>query len=172
MMRRSPASPDPPAVQRFTISLDDDLAQQFDTLIAAVGYENRSEAVRDLIRARLGDMQLPGTASTAGRAAWCAASVSYVYDHHDQTVTGRLLDQQHDHHDLVISSLHTHLDHDNCMETVTLRGPSAAVQAFAQRLVALRGVRHGSIHLVPLAEEHRAHSHAHGHTHRHLKPLS
>lgn len=160
-------------MQRFTISLDDGLAQQFDALIAAKGYENRSEAVRDLIRAQLGRAVLPGRqAEGAPPAAWCAASVTFVYDHHDQTVTTRLLDQQHDHHDLVVSSLHTHLDHDNCMETVTLRGATQAVQAFAQRLVALRGVRHGSIHLVPLAEEHRAHSHAHGHSHRHLKPLS
>ena len=65
-------------------------------------------------------------------------------------MTARVLDLQHDHHDLVVTSLHTHLDHDHCLETVVLRGPTPAVQACAQQLIALRGVRHGAIHLVPL----------------------
>ena len=95
-------------MQRFTISLDDELAAQFDTLITDKGYVNRSEAVRDLIRTRLGDAQLEVSAS-----AWCVASLNYVYDHHDKTVTERVLSLQHDHHDLVITSLHTHLDHDH-----------------------------------------------------------
>ncbi|MFT3721229.1 nickel-responsive transcriptional regulator NikR [Pseudorhodoferax sp.] len=166
-------------MQRFTISLDDELARQFDALIAAQGYENRSEAVRDLIRAQLGDATLasaaqPGHAARGVQAApWCVGSVAYVYDHHDQTLAGRLLDLQHAHHDLVVTSLHTHLDHDHCLETVVLRGPTPAVQAFAQRLVALRGVRHGNIHIVPLALDEHAHRHAAGdHQHRHLRPLS
>ncbi|WP_326539276.1 nickel-responsive transcriptional regulator NikR [Pseudorhodoferax sp.] len=166
-------------MQRFTISLDDALARQFDELIAAKGYENRSEAVRDLIRSRLGDANLAApqahAASTpAAVHPWCVATVSYVYDHHDQTVARRVLDLQHEHHDLVVSSLHTHLDHHDCLETAVLRGPATSVQAFAERLVALRGVRHGAVHRVPLAAEEHAHTHAHGthEQHRHLKPLS
>ncbi|MGA0569820.1 nickel-responsive transcriptional regulator NikR [Variovorax sp. VNK109] len=147
-------------MQRFTISLDDTLAAQFDELIAQRGYGNRSEAVRDLIREKLGTASLDSK-----KAKWCVASVSYVYDHHEHTVTGRVLGLQHDHHDLVITSLHTHLDHDHCLETVVLRGPSAAVTACAQQLIALRGVRHGNIHIVPLAHEPHAHSHPHGHSH-------
>lgn len=162
-------------MQRFTISLDDALASQFDRLIADKGYENRSEAVRDLIRSTLGAATLAADGAAAGgrartgAAAWCVASVSYVYDHHEQTVTARVLDLQHDHHDLVITSLHTHLDHDHCLETVVLRGPVPAVQACAERLVALRGVRHGNIHLVPLAEQGQAHRHGLA-PHRHLTP--
>lgn len=170
-------------MQRFTISLDDALAQQFDALIAAKGYENRSEAVRDLIRSRLGVATLAAAPDAprpeaADDERWCVASVSYVYDHHDQPVARRVLDLQHEHHDLVVSSLHTHLDHHDCLETAVLRGPAAAVQSCAERLVALRGVRHGAIHLVPLAPEGPAHAHAHAHPHgtherhRHLKPLS
>ncbi|HVR50745.1 MAG TPA: nickel-responsive transcriptional regulator NikR [Pseudorhodoferax sp.] len=170
-------------MQRFTISLDDALARQFDALIAAKGYENRSEAVRDLIRSRLGDATLaaplpPARPEAPADERWCVASVSYVYDHHDQPVARRVLDLQHEHHDLVVSSLHTHLDHHDCLETAVLRGPAAAVQGCAERLVALRGVRHGAIHLVPLAAEDPAHAHAHAHghgtheRHRHLKPLS
>ncbi len=156
-------------MQRFTISLDDDLATQFDGLIAERGYVNRSEAVRDLIRARLGSATLNGA-----HAKYCVANVSYVYDHHEHHVTARIMALQHEHHDLVISSLHTHLDHDHCLESVVLRGPATAVQACAQQLIALRGVRHGQIHLVPLAQEEAGHRHAHapGAGHKHLKPLS
>lgn len=155
-------------MHRFTISLDDDLAAQFDALIADKGYVNRSEAVRDLIRSQLGSVTLRQPARE--KSGWCVASVSYVYDHHEQVVTSRVLDLQHDHHDLVITSLHTHLDHDHCLETVVLRGPMAAVQACADQLVALRGVRHGNVHLVPLDGSGERHSHGHGKGHAHLKP--
>jgi CopG family nickel-responsive transcriptional regulator len=156
-------------MQRFTISLDDELARRFDQTLADQGYGTRSEAVRDLIRARI-DQQALDDAS-----AWCAASLSYVYDHHDRTVTARVLDLQHAHHDLVAASMHLHLDHDHCLETVLLRGRHAAVQAFAQQLLALRGVRHGALHRVPLTDAGVAHHHegdAQQPAHRHLRPLA
>ncbi len=159
-------------MQRFTISLDDDLAAQFDALIADKGYVNRSEAVRDLIRSQLRSDALSKPAR--GPAAWCVANVSYVYDHHEQTVSARLLDLQHDHHDLVVTSVHTHLDHDHCLESVVLRGPAAEVRACAEQLVALRGVRHGNVHLVAL-DAVGGGRHSHGpqrRTHTHFKPLS
>lgn len=162
-------------MQRFTISLDDSLAEQFDALITTKGYVNRSEAVRDLIRTQLGDAHLE-----ASKTAWCVATLNYVYDHHDKTITERVLSLQHDHHDLVVTSLHTHLDHDHCLETVVLRGPTPAIAAFSQMLVALRGVRHGNIHIVPLSESGHKHMHPHssgegkkhGHSHVHFKPIS
>lgn len=164
-------------MQRFTISLDDTLAIQFDKLIAAKGYENRSEAVRDLIRARLGSdlLKTPKTVSPGGKnaVAWCVANVSYVYNHHEQAVAARVLDLQHEHHDLVVTSLHTHLDHDNCLETVVLKGPLKAVQACAEQIVAMRGVRHGNVHLVALdADEHKPHSHSGLPPHSHLRPVN
>ncbi len=168
-------------MQRFTISLDDALARQFDELITAKGYENRSEAVRDLIRSRLGSEQLGAGRPAGGKAAgrggktgsWCVANVSYVYDHHEQSVTSRVLDLQHDHHDLVVTSLHTHLDHDHCLETVVLKGPTPAVRACAEQMVAMRGVRHGNVHLVPLdASAHERHSHGGLPPHQHLKPIN
>ncbi|MGO4392857.1 nickel-responsive transcriptional regulator NikR [Variovorax sp. M-6] len=161
-------------MQRFTISLGDELARQFDALIADKGYVNRSEAVRDLIRMRLGSATL-GKPVRGKAAGWCVATVSYVYDHHEQTVTTRVLDLQHEHHDLVITSLHTHLDHDHCLETVVLRGPTAAVQLCAEQLIALRGVRHGNVHLVPLDASGHEHRHASGAPavpHTHLKPIN
>lgn len=162
-------------MQRFTISLDDALAVKFDALIAASGYDNRSEAVRDLIRTRIDEAYLQ-----ASSALWCVATINYVYDHHDKTVAERVLSLQHEHHDLVITSLHTHLDHNDGLETVVLRGPAKAVHLFAQMLIALRGVRHGKIHVVPVSEDRQPHTHDHGHGHDHgqqvdhvhLKPIS
>lgn len=156
-------------MQRFTISLDEALAEEFDRLIAVRGYVNRSEAVRDLIRQQLGSALMD-----AKQAKWCVATVSYVYDHHDHTVTARLLDLQHEHHDMVLSCLHTHLDHDDCLETVVLRGPTAAVLACASGLIALRGVRHGQVHPIALAEASQHHRHADGahKQHTHLKPVN
>ena len=164
-------------MQRFTISLDEALALRFDALIAAKGYINRSEAVRDLIRS-----QMDATLLQAARSHWCVATISYVYDHHDRTVAERVQSLQHDHHDLVITSQHTLLDHDHCLETVVLRGLTQEVQALAQLLIALRGVRHGSIHVVPLSDGGHRHTHPHTHprsgthshpaSHAHLKPIS
>ena len=156
-------------MQRFTISLDDDLAVRFDALIAAKGYDNRSEAVRDLIRTRIDEAHLQ-----VSSAHWCVASINYVYDHDDKTVAERVLSLQHEHHDLVITSLHTHLDHKDCLETVVLKGPVKAVHLFSQKLIALRGVRHGNIHVVPLSEDRHTHAHHHGQQvrHTHLKPIS
>lgn len=157
-------------MQRFTISLDDSLAELFDRLITDHAYENRSEAVRDLIRERIDRERLDAAPS----GDWCVASVSYVYDHHEQTVSERILGLQHEQHDLFVTSMHTHLDHDHCLETTTLRGPTAAVRECAQALIALRGVRHGNIHLVPLsADDHRhVHHHSAKAPHVHFKPLS
>ena len=162
-------------MQRFTISLGDALAVQFDALIAAKGYDNRSEAVRDLIRTQIDESHLK-----TSTADWCVASINYVYSHEDRTVAERVLSLQHDHHDLVITSLHTHLGHQDCLETVVLRGPVKAVRLFSQTLIALRGVRHGNIHVVPLGEDGHSGTHTHTHTdthgqpvgHVHLQPLS
>ncbi|WP_395688022.1 nickel-responsive transcriptional regulator NikR [Caenimonas koreensis] len=156
-------------MQRFTISLDDKLAQQFDGLIAHSGYDNRSEAVRDLIRERLDRKDVDELATSQ-----CSAIATYVYDHHDHTVMERLLSVQHEHHDLVVTSQHVHLDHDHCLETVVLRGPTKAVRACGEQLVALRGVHHGRVHYIPLASEGRGHRHPHGPgaKHKHFTPSS
>ena len=157
-------------ITRITISLDEELAAAFDEFIAARSYVNRSEAVRDLIRAQLGSQEL-GT----HHAKWCIATVSYVYDHHDQPVSVRLMSLKHKHHDLVLSSLHTYLDHDHCLETVVLRGRTAAVEDCSAQLIALRGVRHGQVHLLPMtvgAGHDERTAHGENPRHKHLKPLN
>ena len=160
-------------MQRFTISLDDDLAIEFDHLIAQRGYGNRSEAVRDLLRA-----QLEASRLAPGETGDCVANLSYVYNHHERELAERLTAIQHQHHDLTVSTLHAHLDHENCIESVILKGPTRAVRTFADALMAERGVRHGQLNLVSVEAEHR--SHAHGYvpkgqrraSHLHLKPKS
>lgn len=161
-------------MERITISLDERLAREFDAWMVDHGYSNRSEAVRDLVREKLGS-QLLGD----GRARWCAATISYVYDRSEPTVTAKVIQWQHDHHDLVVSTQSAPLDHKNCLETVVARGEAASLQACAAQLIATRGVRHGSIHLLPLKPT-APHAHAeigverhgHAHSHRHLQPLS
>jgi len=155
-------------MERFTISLSEDLAREFDTLIAARGYENRSEAVRDLIR-----RELEAQRRDRPPHAHCVANLSYVYNHHERDLADRLIELQHEYHDLCVSTLHAHLDHEHCLESVILRGHLDEVQTFADRLIAERGVRHGQLNVVTadLGYQHRhAHDHGHGAPHRHLKP--
>jgi CopG family nickel-responsive transcriptional regulator len=135
-------------MERFTISLDENLAREFDAFIRARGYANRSEAVRDLIRQSLESRRVYVQA-----APHCVASLSYVYDHHERQLAERLTEAQHHAHDLVVSSMHVHLDHDNCLETVILRGPTLEVRRFAERMSAERGVRHGQLNLIPTDAE-------------------
>jgi CopG family nickel-responsive transcriptional regulator len=141
-------------MQRFTISLDDKLALDFDAWIAQRGYANRSEAVRDLLRA-----EMERTAQREREAADCVASLSYVYRRGELDVTRRLTSLQHEHHDLVVSSAMVPLDHEFRLETLTLRGATAAVRQFADLLCAQRGVRHGKLNLISM-ETHQPHQHA------------
>ena len=150
-------------MDRFTISLDENLATAFDALIAERGYANRSEAVRDLLRT-----QLQQSAEKHDNCGSCVANLSYVYNHHERELAGRLTSIQHAHHDLTVSTMHAHLDHDQCIETVMLKGPIKLVREFAQRMIAERGVRHGVLNLVSV-ELGAAHSHG-GAPHQHLRP--
>jgi CopG family transcriptional regulator, nickel-responsive regulator len=150
-------------MQRVTISLDDDLAQAFDALVAARGHANRSEAVRDLIRAEL---QLRDTRHAPQQPS--VACLSYVYNHHVRELGERMVALQHQHHDLSVASLHVHLDHDHCLESVLLRGPAQALQTFADELCAQRGVRHGQLNLIAVSATDQGHTHAHGHPHPHV----
>lgn len=131
-------------MERFTISLDESLAQDFDDLIRRRGYANRSEAVRDMLR-----RELEGDRLARDEAPNCVAALSYIYDHHERQLAERLTDMQHHAHDLVVSAMHVHLDHDHCLETLILRGATAETRGFADQLAAERGVRHAQLNLVP-----------------------
>lgn len=127
-------------MQRLTMSVDEDLAEAFDALIASQGYQSRSEAMRDLVREAIGE-QRPSIGH-------CVASLSYVYDHHVRVLGQRLVQMHHDHHDVVVATTHVHLDHNTCLETAILKGDVAAVRAFAEQVQAERGVRFAKINLI------------------------
>ena len=159
-------------MERFTISLDADLASEFDTLIKARGYSNRSEAVRDMLRS-----QLESFRRERGEARHCVANLSYVYNHHERDLAERLTQLQHDHHNLSVSAMHAHLDHEHCIESLILRGPSAEVRDFSDILIAQRGVRHGQLNMIAVEIDKDRHAHPHGrdetsytHRHEHIKP--
>ncbi|MQA67374.1 MAG: nickel-responsive transcriptional regulator NikR [Alphaproteobacteria bacterium] len=141
-------------MQRITITVDDDLLDQFDRYLADKGYGNRSEGFRDLIRDRLARQSLD-----AADGGTCVACVSYVYNHHERQLSRRLVEAQHAHHDIGVTTLHVHLDHDNCMEALVLEGPTPAVRDFAETLAAEEGVRHANVHLVPVRSDRASHSH-------------
>jgi CopG family transcriptional regulator, nickel-responsive regulator len=124
---------------RFSVSMDSRLLGQFDRLIEARGYENRSEAIRDLVRNALVEEEW---ASGSERVA---ATVTLVYSHHHTNVGERLGHIQHHHVGIVVSATHVHLDNDNCLEVVILRGKSREVRALAEELIAIKGVIHGKV---------------------------
>lgn len=135
-------------MQRFTISIEDDLADQCTQWIESQHYSSRSEAFRDLLRARLAEQTLQNPSE-----AECVASVTYLYDHHERELSRRLTQYQHEHHELTVSTMHVHLDTTLCLEVAVMRGPVAAVSKEAQILVAERGVEHGNVHLVLLPQD-------------------
>lgn len=146
-------------MRRITISVDESLAQQFDDLIERRGYVNRSEAFRDLLRGHLENNR-----KYTQVVRHCVATVSYIYNHHERELASKMTALQHSHHDICVSTVHVHLDHDNCLETVVLRGAFKEVSTFADLLIAANGVRHGNIHIVPVqldSPSRSAHRHAH-----------
>ena len=156
-------------MERFTISLEDGLAAEFDAFMQARQYSNRSEAIRDLIRQRLEQERL----AQAVRGAHCVACLTYVYNHHEFELARRLTEAHHQQHDLTLYSTHVHLDHDHCLEMVVLSGETARVRAFSDAVLAERGVRHGHIHMVPVEYDAASHGHGHGpagQAHSHVRP--
>lgn len=150
-------------MQRVTIVLDDELVTEIDRMAAARGYQNRSEAIRDLARAGL--RQQPDPVDDDRRP--CVAALVYVYDHAARQLPKRLTDAFHDHHELSLASMHAHLDHETCMEVTILRGEAGKVQHFAEHVIAERGVRHGRLVLVPSAAAALPRGEAAGHSHKH-----
>jgi len=124
---------------RFSVSLPAKLLQDLDQMTSTQGYTNRSLAVADMIRDRLVEhRQKFGNEDIAG-------TITLVYDHHKQHVQATLTDIQHDHHELIISTLHVHLDHDNCLEVLVVRGKAGSIKKIADELIAAKGVKHGKL---------------------------
>lgn len=151
--------------ERFTVSVEPALAQDFDDFIKRKGYSNRSEAVRDLIRGALAQEQLG-----SDQDGPCVGVLSYMYDHHERELSKRLTQTHHAHYNLTVTTLHMHLDRDMCVESVLLKGNASDVQAFAESVMARPGIRHGQLHRIPLDpvphhDPAALHHHHHGHGH-------
>lgn len=131
---------------RFGVSLDSDLLERFDALCDERGYETRSEAIRDLIRNSLVQEEWEDSGGT------CAATLTLVYDHHKSDLAQKITHAQHDAHHLIVTTLHVHLDHHNCLEVLVLKGPGAEIHGLAQRLIATKGVMFGKLSLATTGE--------------------
>lgn len=126
-------------LSRIGVAIATDLLAKFDGLIEKRGYTNRSEAFRDLIRAELVRQT---SSQPSGRVV---GSLTVVYDHHVRLLEEKLTELQHTHSRLIVSVMHVHLDHDNCLELIALRGPSADVRRLADTLAAIKGVKHAQL---------------------------
>jgi len=126
-------------LERFGVSIEDDILSKFDELVKERGYASRSEAIRDLMRQEL------------VRAEWTdpnaevVGAVTLVYEHHEHELANTLTELQHQHHGRIICSTHVHLDPHNCLEVIVIRGRSADVRGIANTLISTRGVKHGQL---------------------------
>jgi CopG family transcriptional regulator, nickel-responsive regulator len=125
-------------LKRFGVSVEEDLIERFDRLIKKRGYANRCEALRDLMREALIEEAWETNAETVG-------TVTLLYDHHDPGLGQRLTDIQHDYHEVVISGVHSHLNHHDCLEVIILKGKAQTIKALADKLISTKGVKHGRL---------------------------
>ena len=128
--------------ERVGVSLDKKLLTMFDELIAKQGHVNRSEAIRDLIRNRLSEEQLANPSSPA------TAGVFLIYDHHAAKLSQKLIDLQHNHLLQVIATTHVHLDHNNCLEVIILKGKVKEVEKLSNNIASLKGVKLSRINIM------------------------
>lgn len=131
---------------RFGVSLEKGLLDNFDLLIRERTYTNRSEAIRDLIRQELVKKQWEEDSEVAG-------AITFVYDHHKRELVNRVIDIQHDFQDIIVSTQHIHLDHDNCLEIVAVRGNARDVKRIADILQSVRGVRYVTLSMSSIGKD-------------------
>ena len=131
---------------RFGISLDKGLLEKFDRLIKEKNYTNRSEAFRDLIRENLVKAEWKQNKEIVG-------AITLIYDHHKRELVNKLMDIQHDFGGIIISSQHIHLDHNNCLEIIAVKGSSEDAQKLADSLKSAKGVRHGTLSMSTTGKE-------------------
>jgi CopG family nickel-responsive transcriptional regulator len=153
---------------RFSVSLEADLLEEFDRYCQQGRYPTRSEAIRRLLRETLTNHAWESDTADA------AATLTLVYDHHRSQLTEKLVDLQHHHTDLVVSTMHIHLDHDNCLEVIVLRGRAGALEQMAAELRGLKGIQKAQLVLARTGSEphhghehHPEHEHGHEHSHEH-----
>jgi CopG family nickel-responsive transcriptional regulator len=125
---------------RFGVSLPQELIEQYDILINGKKYPNRSEAIRDLIRNAIVQEAITGDEQMVG-------VLSLIYDHHKRELQDKLTELQHGHVESIISAMHVHLDHENCLEVIIIRGKATHIKQLADQMIATKGIRHGKLYL-------------------------
>jgi CopG family nickel-responsive transcriptional regulator len=156
-----------PTLTRFGVSIDSALIRRFDRFLKEHGYPNRSEAFRDLIRARLVEEEVRDDFAHA------LGVLTLVYDHHKRDLATRLGEVQHDHHASVISTTHVHISHDECLEVILLRGHAGELRSLAAAISTLKGIQHSKLVLTSTEHiDHDTHSDyaTHPHDHRDARP--
>ncbi len=133
--------------ERIGISLDRKLLSMFDGLIAQQGYQNRSEAIRDLIRRRLAEQELTKPDAKA------VAGLFLVYNHHSTRLSQKLTDLQHNHLLQVVSSIHVHLDHENCLEIIILKGRVKDIEQISDKITSLKGIKLSRVNTLTTGEK-------------------
>ena len=133
---------------RIGVSLPENLLTKFDKIIEKRGYSSRSEGIRDAIRSYITHYEWMG--DIKGRRV---GTISIIYDHTKRGLSNSLTEIQHDYSNIITSSLHVHLDHDNCLEVIILDGEGEDVKSVAERLMALKGVKHVKLHTAPPGEK-------------------
>jgi len=128
-------------ITRFGVSIEPDLLKKFDKIIKKKGYTSRSEAIRDILRKNIVQEDTSDPDSEA------IGTLTMIYDHHEGTLTNKLLDLQHDHHNEILSTTHIHIDHHNCLEVLVLKGKTGEIQKLADNIKALKGIKHGELAL-------------------------
>ncbi len=124
---------------RFGVSINEELLEQFDQLIVQKGCQNRSEAIRDLIRNQLVELEWGNDEEEV------AGTITLIYNHHVRGLSDLLLELQHNYFQMILSTMHLHLDHHNCLEVLAVKGTSGQVRQFAERLISVKGVKHGKL---------------------------
>jgi len=126
-------------ITRFGVSIEPDLLKKFDKIIKKEGYTNRSEAIRDLVRRDIiREENKEPNAESIG-------TLTMIYDHHTGNLTDKLLNLQHDHTKEILSTTHIHIDHNNCLEVLILKGKTGKIQKLADNIRSLKGIKHGEL---------------------------
>ncbi|MBS4209731.1 nickel-responsive transcriptional regulator NikR [Bacillus sp. FJAT-50079] len=131
-------------LKRFSVSMEGQLLQKFDRLVSDKGYENRSEAVRDLVRDALIQHSWEKDEQVV------AGSILLFYDHHQRNLLDEMTNIQHSMHDNIIATTHFHLDHSNCLELIIVKGKAKEIQQLSNKLTSLRGVQYGKFTVAPI----------------------
>ncbi len=146
---------------RFGISMENSLLHEFDHLISHKGYDNRSEAVRDIVREKLVEenIQAPN--------AFVYGALVFMYDHHKRELEKSLSNLQHNYFENIISNTHVHVDHDHCLEVILLKGKTRNLKMIAEKILSFKGVKHGKLTLTTSLQNYAYRKHSSKKKHAH-----